>query len=75
MMFSHRVRRSVRASTLRCENTGAAGPFGYRERRQTNSSVRTRNWIACSMSERSTSVGAECTNDPVANAYFVSDSI
>lgn len=41
------------ASILSCENTGAEGPFGYRERRHTNSSARIRNRNARSASERS----------------------
>jgi hypothetical protein len=69
-MFSHKVRRSIRASTLLCEKTGAEGPFGYRERRQTNSSARIRNCIARSQPGRSTLVGVVSTDVPVANAYF-----
>jgi hypothetical protein len=52
-MLSHKERRCVTASMLSCEKTGADGPFGYRERRQTNSSARIRNCIARSVSELS----------------------
>lgn len=70
-MFSHKLRRSIRASTLLRENTGAVGPFGYRERRQTNSSARIRNCIACSTSGRSKLAGVVSAVVPVPNAYFV----
>lgn len=63
------------ASMLLCENTGAGGLFGYRLRRHTNSSVRIRNWMARSMSERSMLVGTVGAVVPVPNAYFVIDSI
>jgi hypothetical protein len=74
-MFSHKVRRSIRASTLLCENTGAVGPFGYRERRQTNSSARIRNCFARSQSGRSTLAGVVSADFPVANAYFRDDLV
>ena len=69
-MFSHKVRRSIRASALLCENTGSVGPFGYLERRQTNSSVRIRNCIARSQSGRSKLVGVVSADIPVTDAYF-----
>ena len=69
-MFSHKVRRSIRTSTLLRENTGAVGPFEYRERRQTNSSARIRNCMAYSTSGRSKSVGVVSAVVPVPNAYF-----
>lgn len=67
IMLSHRARRWVTASILPCEYTGA-GPFGYRERRQTNSSARIRNCIARSVSERST-MGGTFRSDP--NTYSI----
>ena len=65
MMLSHKARRRVTASILACENTGAEGPLGYRERRHTNSSARIRNRIARSVSKRSGTIGSE------PNAYFM----